>query len=114
MGIKVIKDFQQGDDVVIRLQFEGAISLTDNFFNVTLTKDPKNGTEYDVGYSANTNGHPNDNIVNGIINLVVPTSGITSGIYLYSITRTDADGYLTTIARSGLNSVETVECKKKL
>lgn len=114
MAIKVIKDFQQGDTVIVRLEFAGAINLTGNLFNITMSKDGKGTAEYNVDYSADSNNHPDDNVPSGIINLPVDTTGLSAGSYMYSITRTDSDGFVTTIARSGLNSVDTVECKKKL
>jgi hypothetical protein len=114
MGIKVIRDFQQGDDVVIRLEFEGGINLTGNIFNITLASNLNSTPEYDVNFTANTNAHPDDVIVGGIINLVVDTTALTANNYLYSISRTDSSGYVTTLARSGLNSVDMVECKKKI
>ena len=114
MGLKVIRDFQQGDDVVIRLEFDGALNLAGNTFNITLTSNLNTTPEYDVNFVANTNAHPDDVIASGIINLVMDTSALLPNNYLYSITKTDSDGYVTTLARSGLNSVDMVECKKKL
>ncbi len=46
MAIKVIKDFQQGDTVIVRLEFAGAINLTGNLFNITMSKDGKGTAEY--------------------------------------------------------------------
>lgn len=114
MAIKVIKDFQQGDTVIVRLEFEGAINLTGNLFNITLSKDGKGTPEYNMDYSADSNDHPDDNISSGVINLAIDTIGLVAGTYMYSISRVDTNGYTTTIARTGLNSVDTVDCKKKL
>ena len=114
MGIKVIKDFQQKDTVVVRLEFDGPINLTGNTFNITLASSLNAVPEYDTNFVANSNLHPDDNLVGGIINLAVNTVSLLPGNYLYSITRTSSTGQITTIARSGLNSVDTVECKKQL
>jgi hypothetical protein len=114
MGIKVIRDFQHGDHVVVRLEFAGPINLAGNTFNITLASNLNNTPEYDVTYVANTNGHADDNLVGGIINLVIDTANLTPNNYLYSITRTDPDDYQTTLARSGLHSVDMVESKKRL
>lgn len=115
MGIKVIRDFQQDDDVVIRLEFEGAIDLTDNSFTVKFSSNLNSAAEYEHTFDADTNNHPNDDITAGVINLVVHTENLlTPNNYLYSITRVDSGGYASTIARTGLNSVDSVECKKKL
>jgi hypothetical protein len=113
MGIKVIRDFQEKDTVVIRLEFEGLINLTGNSFNITLSSNLNNTPQYDVTFAANSNGHPDDNLAGGIINLSMNTASIPPGTYMYSITRI-VSGAITTIARSGLNSVDTVECKKQL
>jgi hypothetical protein len=113
MGIKVLKDFQKGDSVVVRLEFDGPINLTGNTFNITLTASLTATPAYDTNFSANSNLHADDNLVGGIINLVMNTTTIPVGVYLYSITRT-ASGAITTIARTGLNSVDSVECKQQL
>ena len=114
MGIKAIRDFQRGDDIVIRLEFDGALNLAGNTFNITLSSSLNGTPEYDTNFTANTNGHTDDEIGSGIINLVMDTSTIPPNNYLYSISRTDSDGYVTTLARSGLNGVDIVECKKAL
>jgi len=114
MGLKVIKDFQEKDTVVIRLEFEGPINISGNSFNITLTSNLNSTPQYDVTFIANTNEHPDDDLVNGIINLLMNTSNLSPGTYMYSITRIDPEGHITTIARSGLNSIDTVECKKQL
>ena len=113
MGIKVLKDFQKGDAIVVRLEFEGSNNLTNNTFNITLSASLNATPAYDQNFTANTNLHADDDLVNGIINLTMRTTNIPPGNYLYSIIRTVA-GDITTIARSGLNSVDTVECKKQL
>ena len=114
MALKVIKDFQQGDSVVIRLEFDGPINLTGNSFSLKLASNIDATPIYSQTFVANTNAHVDDDLVNGIINLVVATSSITEGVYMYSLTRTDTTGYVTTIARTGLNGVLSVECKKQL
>lgn len=113
MGLKVIKDFQEKDTVVIRLEFEGPINISGNSFNITLTSNLNSTPQYDVTFAADSNGHPDDDLTGGIINLAINTASIPPGTYMYSITRI-VSGVITTIARSGLNSVDTVECKKQL
>jgi hypothetical protein len=114
MGIKVIRDFQHGDHVVVRLEFAGPINLAGNTFNITLASNLNNTAEYDVTYVANTNAHPDDDLAGGIINLVIDTTNLVPNNYLYSITRFDSDNYKSTLARSGLHSVDMVESKKSL
>lgn len=115
MGIKVIRDFQQGDFVVVRLEFDGPINITGNVFTITLTSNINNTSpEFTEVYDADTNNHPDDNLPGGIVNLVMNTTDLTPNNYLYSITRLDTDNAVSTLARSGLHSVDMVECKKKI
>ena len=117
MGMKIIKDFQEGDMVTIRLEYADCRDISDRKFIVSFTKSLKDTTPIlNQVFLANSNNHPEDSLVNGKINLNVNTSGLEAGIYFYSIISAmniSTPTEVVTIARSGMNGVDSVEVKKK-
>jgi hypothetical protein len=115
MGIKVIKDFQEDDQITLKLEYEDCRDISDRKFVISFVKNIKEAPLLNTEYTASTNNHPNDTLETGKINLVIDTSVLDPGIYYYSVVSMSAFSgeEVSTIARSGLNGVDTVECKRK-
>jgi hypothetical protein len=114
MGIKVIKDFQENDSITLKLEYEDCRDITDRKFVVSFTKNFKEAPLLNAVFIAETNNHINDELNQGKINLVINTNVLEPAIYYYSVVSMAAinDSEISTIARSGLNGVDTVECKR--
>ena len=91
---KYIQDIRQGDTRTIRINYGVGYDITGWTFYFTMKSDLDAATN-DVDISMVVGSHPEDDALNGITNIVVPsatTAGLTEGAYYYSIKRSDTGG----------------------
>ena len=105
---KPIKDFVKGDSFTIQLNYTNGTDLTGSDISISFTSNINNVNS--------TKTYPFPTVTGSSVDLVVPssfTSGLDVGENIVALKRV-SNGNTTTILRSGLNEVETVNILKSI